>query len=251
MRRPNSTELQAVKLFSVLAGPEIERVADRIRVRTVRRGTSQLNGAHLVEAAYFVLGGAFKLMIAAPPRPNVALKVLVRGDAFGAGIPLALADQSPQIRVICLEAGELLELPTPDLHKLLEDFPTLRAAWTDMLAAIVTEQTNRIYELCALSARERLLAERLRIASADGRAEGKFIIRPAPTHQSLAEAIGAAREVVTRALRSMAQEGLISAEPGSIELHDVRQLADLDFATTGRRIFDASPERSGPPSAHM
>lgn len=251
MRRPNPPELRGIKLLAALSDVEIERVAAHLTVKPARRGALQISGPQLDRAVYFVLRGAFKLMIAAPPRPNVALKVLGPGDAFGAGIPLAFADQASQTRVVCLEAGDLLELSSATLHQLLDESTALRAAWTSALNDVIAEQTNRIYELCALSARERLLAELLRIARVSTTNGGRFVIRPAPTHQNLAEAIGAAREVVTRALRSMTQEGLIKAESGSIELPDVHRLVELDFAKTGRRLFDALPNQPDQAAAHL
>lgn len=250
MRRPNKNDLRGVKLLSKLSDAEIEKVAVHLGVKTARRGASLMSGAP-DRAVYFVKSGSFKLMIAAPPRPNVALRALGPGDAFGAGVPLSFAEHAAQTRVVCLDAGELFELPMADLARLLEQSETLRTSWTAMLSEIIAEQTNRIYELCALSARERLLAELLRIARVDGSAEGRLVIRPAPTHQNLAEAIGAAREVVTRALRLMTKEGLIKAEPGAIELMDVKRLVDIDFAATGRRLFNASPDRPDGLGAHI
>ena len=45
-------------------------------------------------------------------------------------------------------------------------------------------------------------------------------------------------EVVTRALKAMAEEGLIRKENGAIEILDINKLLELDEAATGRRMFE-------------
>jgi CRP/FNR family transcriptional regulator len=118
--------------------------------------------------------------------------------------------------------------------------PALADATLDLISNVAADQGTRIFELVALSARERIQAELLRLARTVECTGNRCVVRPAPTHQALADQIGATREVVTRTLRAMADEGLIRLERGAIEIVKVDRLGELDHAATGRRIVDPS-----------
>ena len=119
-----------------------------------------------------------------------------------------------------LIAGDLFEDNQVDdslvAHMKAADFLTLLKSDFDLtlrLLRLLTAKSrglsDRMFELIALTARDRLCGELARLA-AEGTKEGtSILIRPAPTHYEFAARIGSHREAVTRELNQLAARGLL------------------------------------------
>ncbi|HEX9438149.1 MAG TPA: Crp/Fnr family transcriptional regulator, partial [Roseiflexaceae bacterium] len=106
---------------------------------------------------------------------------------------------------------QCLLLPRTALMKLLTRHPDLALALLRELAGQLRELVVLVEDLAFRSVRERLARQLLREASA-GAAE--------LTHQELAERTGTVREIAGRALRQLAQEGLVRLERGRVIVLD-------------------------------
>jgi len=69
--------------------------------------------------------------------------------------------------------------------------------------------SDRIFELIALNARDRICYELARLAVTGVRDGERVLIRPAPTHYELAARIGSHREAVTRELNHLVSRGYV------------------------------------------
>lgn len=237
-------ELRSLRFFSHLSDAELDQVFAAITPRSVRRGTTLVLARDLVNSVGFVWSGSFHLCIALPPKRTVSLSKLNRGATFGHLSTILDAHFGEGVRLACTESGIILEIPSEKFSALRRASAALAEATLTSLSSLAADQSGRIYELSVLNARERIQAELLRLAR-DGEWRGRTsVVRPAPTHQELADQIGAAREVVTRALRAMTEEGLILIERGTLEVLNIDRLLALDRAATGRTMFD--PDRYSP-----
>lgn len=237
----SGADLRALQFFAHLNDGEAEAVFGSLGQRQVKKGATLVLSRDFSERVGFVWSGLFQLNVALPPKRTVSLSKLKRGALFGHVPPLVGSHFGEGLRVVCYETGVVLEMAADRFSELRSKLPALAEATLASLSKIAADQGGRIYELSVLSARERIQAELLRLAR-DGEWNGRrSIITPAPTHQELADQIGAAREVVTRCLRALADEELIRIERGVLEVRDIDRLLALDRAATGRTMFD--PDR--------
>jgi CRP-like cAMP-binding protein len=100
-----------------------------------------------------------------------------------------------------------------------------------LAAAVMMELARRLGDVFASvgdsafgSIRERLIRHLLALAS-EGHVDTSFAAFI--THQQLADAIGSSREVVTRELGALREQGLIRTKRGEIELIGIDRLAEL------------------------
>jgi CRP/FNR family transcriptional regulator len=111
-----------------------------------------------------------------------------------------------------------LLLPRAALLRLLTRHPDLALAALRELAGQLRELVVLVEDLAFRSVRERLARQLLKEAG-EGTAE--------LTHQELAERTGTVREIAGRALRQLAQEGLVRLERGRVIVLDRDGLAQI------------------------
>ena len=185
----------------------------------------------------FAWSGRHRLISVAPNRKSVTLAIIAPGDAFGHA--LALLDYSPGdvMRLHSDEPGLLLIVSNEDLFNLARRSSALNHAIMRSLAELLIENSARLFEMAALDVRSRVQAELIRMTR-HGQTIGKrIIIKPAPTHAVLGAQVGASREVVTRHLRDLANENVISFDRGVIEILNPAKLWAMDEISTGRKRY--------------
>lgn len=234
---PRAADLRSIALFSDLSIADLDRILPTLCARSFRRGSTFLRD-DFQRRVCFVWSGSYRLLIAVPPRKIVLVRHLKRGASFGHLPAISDANLGEHMRMACDEEGHVLEMDAEQFASFRREMPALEEAILLALSAIAADQISRIFELLALSARERVQAELLRLAR-EGDWQGRgSIVRPAPTRQLLADQVGATREGVTRILSALADESLIRIDRGVIEVLDIDRLLALDEAATGRRMFD-------------
>jgi CRP-like cAMP-binding protein len=226
-------DLRSITVFRSLSIADLDRIFPALHASAVRRGRT-LNMCD--RRACFVWSGSFRLVIAVPALKVASLGRLKRGDCFGQLASLR-ATGTNRIRIVCDDAGHLLEMDADQFSSFRQEMPALAEATLLAMAAVVAEQESRIFELLALSTRGRVRAELLRLVRGGECRDGHGAV-PAPTQQVLSEQVGASREVVSRILREFAEEEIIGMERGRIKILDIDRLLELDEAATGRRMFD-------------
>ena len=108
-----------------------------------------------------------------------------------------------------MEDSLVARMKAVDFLSLLRSDFELTIRLLRLLTAKSRGLSDRLFELIALNARDRLCVELARLA-ADGARDGPSVmIRPAPTHYEFAARIGSHREAVTRELNHLAVRGYL------------------------------------------
>lgn len=115
----------------------------------------------------------------------------------------------------------LLQFTTARFAEALAERPrfALHVALQSRLA--IGETTRNFTELAGGTLRSRVVAALLRLAQDT---EPPVVIRPAPSHAELAQAVGATREAVTRQLGQLGFDGVIATKRREIILLDPNRL---------------------------
>ena len=203
--------------------PDLRAIVQR-RMRFVRakRGQALLGRGGGSTEIYFILEGAFSVIVYSASGREVSLRSLVEGDTFG---ELAAVDGRPRSATVVAESdARVAVLSSDDFMRCIQASPDTAVWLSRLLASKVRDMTERIFELSALNVQARLHCELLRLAKRGGPADESLTIDPAPTHAELANRIGTHREAVTREMRALVEHNVIRAGRRTLEFVDIRRL---------------------------
>jgi CRP/FNR family transcriptional regulator len=163
---------------------------------------------------FFVLRGRVRLSRTAPDGREQVLAMIGPGEQFNA-VPLFDGEPNPA-SARAMSPVTCLLLPREDLLALIRRYPDLALATLSAMAGQLRELVGLVEDLAFRSVRARL-ARQLLAEAAGGAAE--------LTHQELAERTATVREIAGRALRRLAEEGLVRLERGRVIVLDQEGLA--------------------------
>jgi CRP-like cAMP-binding protein len=213
------SEMERLGLFNVM-DPALRRDAlARSRLIRARKGTAILSKGDTSSDVFFVLEGRLQVLLYSANGREVSLRDLAEGDMFGE--MAAIDGEGRSASIVALDDSRLMAMSRTDFRAAIEA-STDAAMWLlGQLTARIRLMTERVFELSALNVQARLHCELLRMAarSIDG-----LEVRPAPTHAELANRIGTHREAVTREMRALATQNIIRAGRRRIEFVDIARL---------------------------
>ncbi len=223
-QKPSLEMLRAVRLLKRLDDHELETIREAAIVRSAAPGEEIFAVAAKPAHVFFMLDGQVRITITAPNGRQVIVRTARAGAHFGEFAVVAglkgrdtTATAESQSLYIELNAATFVELKRTSLglcHALLDENASALAMLTD-----------RNFELAALDLKDRLQIELLRLTHGRTAAnDGAVMIRPAPTHESIASIIGGTREGITRELGILALDGLVNVRRREITVLDVARL---------------------------
>ncbi len=165
---------------------------------------------------FFVRRGRVRLSRTAPDGREQVLAMIGAGENFDA-VPL-FDDRPNPSTARAMSPVHCLLLPRADLLALIRKHPDLALAALREMAGQLRDLVVLVEDLAFRSVRERLARQLLHEAG-----EGAAVL----THQELAERTGTVREIAGRALRQLAQEGLVQLERGRVIVLDHAGLAKI------------------------
>ena len=168
---------------------------------------------------YFVLSGSVRVYIGNANGKEVMLNTIKEGDYFGEFI----LDGGPRTAsVITAEPTRLFITPQHAIEKLIGNNQQFTRDLISRLLNKVRSLSEKLHDFSMLDVRGRLLA--YIDAHAEDTEEGR-VLEEVITHQELASRIGTSREMVTRMLKKLGEEGYISIEDRRIHvLHDLEEV---------------------------
>jgi CRP/FNR family cyclic AMP-dependent transcriptional regulator len=207
-------DLRAMPLLASLDEATLADTARRARRCTFRPGQQILLEGEQPPGLFFVQRGRVRLSRTAPDGREQVLAMVAPGELFNL-VPLFDGDPNPST-ARAMSPVTCLLLPRADFIALLRRHPDLAMAALGAMARDLRELVGLVEDLAFRSVRARM-ARQLLAEAAEGAAE--------LTHQELAERAGTVREIAGRALRRLAEEGLVRLERGRVIVLDPAGLA--------------------------
>jgi CRP/FNR family transcriptional regulator, cyclic AMP receptor protein len=210
----STDELRDIPLLATLDEPTLADTARRVRRCLYRPGQQIILEGEQPPGLFFVLRGRVRLARTALDGREQVVAMAGPGEHFDA---VPLFDDGPNPTTArAMSPVECLLLPRADLLALIRRHPDFALATLSSLAGQLRELVALVEDLAFRSVRARL-ARRLLMEAAGGTAE--------LTQQELAERAGTVREIAGRALRQLAEEGLVRLERGRVIVLDAAGLA--------------------------
>jgi CRP/FNR family cyclic AMP-dependent transcriptional regulator len=210
--------LQAIPLFSQLADDELARLAQLARERKYPKNSMILFEDDPGDALYVVLSGRVKVVLVGEDGREVILSILSEGDFFG---EMSLIDDEPRsAHVIAMEGSNLLVLRRQDFQLCLEEAPRIAVSLLKGLTKRLRLADSKIGGLVLLDVTGRIARVLLELADEN---DGVMVAKKL-THHMIAQMIGSSRETVSRTMRTLIEQDVISVSGKNITVLDRKAL---------------------------
>jgi len=206
-------------IFSELDPPHLDALSRVATIRPYAAGEAILREDEPGDLFFVIVRGQVKVFVDSEHGREVVLTHLKAGDFFG---EMALFDNETRCAsVSALVPSELVVLRRKDFLDVLADDFTIARRILSTLSGRLRRANDMIESLVLLDVGGRLARYLLRLAVDSGtRGEDGWYAVSRPTHQVIANSIGASRETVTRLLRQFAERGLIRMHGSTVWIRD-------------------------------
>lgn len=204
-------------LFTGLEDFYLKDLLSRGEAKTWPEGTQVITEGDAGDAVFFILEGKAKVTLYGEEGREIVLALLRDGDMFG---EMSIIDDKP--RSANVEAVTDLVCLVINKSAFLEYLSRHHKVYMRFFAYLtgrLREATRKIGGLALLDVCGRIAHTLIGMSKAGADTEEKVISIERPTHEELAAMIGSSREVVSRALKKMTQEGYIKIEKDRILLY--------------------------------
>ena len=167
-----------------------------------------------------VVKGLLRVFLTSADGRQVTVRYARSGDV--AGLALVVGGPAPE-SIQAMTSALVLALRVDTLRALLATDPGVARACAEELTRQLYRALGDISEQAFLSVRQRLVRQLLLLATAGP--DRELIVHA--SQQELADAIGSVREVVTRNLHQLHEEGLIDISRDVVTIRDAVALAEL------------------------
>lgn len=204
-------------LFNGLDDFYLKDIIARAEVRTWPEGIQIITEGEAGDAVYFILSGRVKVTLYGEEGREIVLAVLKEGDMFG---ELSIIDDKPRsANVEAIADLQCLVVSKAAFLEYLSRHHKVYMRFFAYLTGRLREATRKIGGLALLDVCGRIAHTLMGMAKVGEETNEKVISIERPTHEELAAMIGSSREVVSRALKKMTQEGYIRIEKERILLY--------------------------------
>lgn len=206
-------ELQEV---SLLVGND---VVDVMKLITVQPGMSLFMHGQSCENYLLILSGSVRVQKLSGKGQVITLYHLAPGRACELTTTCLLGGKKYPAEAIAETEVRAILIPKADFQKALAQIPDFRNFVFSSLDKGMNELISLVEDVSFESLACRLSRRLIQVTSANNYVEA--------THQSLAEELGTAREVISRLLKKFEEQGWVKLRRGKIEIINLQQLRRL------------------------
>jgi CRP/FNR family cyclic AMP-dependent transcriptional regulator len=202
-------KLQATKkipLFKSFTNSEREKLISSLILREYEKGSAILLSSESNRDIMFIADGTVDVKLVAPNGREVIVARLNTGEFFGEIALLTGSSRTADVNAV--EDTMILILRASDFESLLNNIPGLSHSLLVHLAYRVAAASNRIADLALYDVYYRVYRTLKSLAKKDPKSNA-LIVNERPTHKELASMVGTSREMVTRALTKLQEDGVI------------------------------------------
>jgi CRP/FNR family transcriptional regulator len=216
--------LGALPYFRGLSPAELAEIGRNSRRRSLENGAIILLEGASTDGLYVVRGGSVRVYKSSPGGREQVLIVLEAGDTFN-DVPVFDGGPNPASAQAAAPGTIVCEISAAYIRHLLATNPQVSANVVRVLAARLRHLTSLVEDLSLRHIVQRVAKLLLEEYAPDG--AGLTL-----TQQEMASRVGAAREVVSRALRELERHGAITRQHNRIVRIDPQRLSALIAQTT-------------------
>lgn len=197
--------LSTVPLFAHIPQPELVKLAAVARQEEFAKNAEIMAEGEHSNGLYVLLSGKVKVVLRNEDGKEIILAILNPPEFFG---EMALLDEAPRSADIIAMAPTVVLIVAKQEFKLwLQRQPDMAFVIIKTLAQRLREADRKIGDLALMDVYGRVARALISLAKEDEL--GRMVVSDNLSQQSLADIVGASREMVSRTLKDLAQVGHI------------------------------------------
>ncbi|HSE45407.1 MAG TPA: Crp/Fnr family transcriptional regulator [Gemmatimonadales bacterium] len=220
------SDLRAIRYFASLPDDDAARFSGEVSARKYHaRELIALQGepAH---GFYYLRTGKARLFRTGPDGREQTLRLIAAGETFGE-VPVMDNGAMP-VTVEALEPSEVLLVPAGPFRRLMVSHPEVAQSLLTYFARRLRAFTEMVEAISLQTVQARLARYLYQLAREEGQETPDGILVPREiTQQDLASLVGSVREVVSRTLKVMDEDGVVEVHRKAILIRDLAALKDL------------------------
>lgn len=204
--------IENVPIFEGLKREDLEKIAAKANRQHFPKDSILVYEGQQPDSLYIIVSGKCKVYVSDEEGRELTLNNMTPGDFFG---ELAIIDGSPRSATVeAMEKTTVLQITGRDFQEFLATTPDALNNMLSELARRVRGVNEHIKDLALLDVYGRVARTLLRLAKD---VNGVLVTDPI-TQQEIANMVGASREMVSRVLNNLRQDGYISISEKRITL---------------------------------
>jgi CRP-like cAMP-binding protein len=228
--------ISRLPLFAGISDEKLANLGSRARWQVHATGETVVDVGDTTSEVFIIAAGAVRVALRTAFGYESILNDLDVGDSFG--VYAAIDNGQRSANVTALLPTRLCVIPGAAFMDFVLSSAEVGHRLLVSLSSMIRSKDERLIEFGALTVRQRLIAELLRLSR--NRSGGERVISPRPPQHILAARVGTRRESVSRDMAEMARTGLLTVGQGAIVLHRPDRLrAEIEARPQG----PASPTR--------
>ncbi len=208
-----------VPLFSGLSDEDIDSLISVTTRRKYPKDSVIFFEHDLGDSLFMILSGRVKVTILSDDGREIILSMLSERDFFG---EMSLLDNEPRsATAIAMQETEVAVLHQKDFLSIVQKRPRVLGNLLSVLSSRLRKANHQIGSLALLDVYGRVASVLLDMARENGvrLKDGRISFRR-PTHQEIANMIGATRETVSRMMSDLHRQGYIEISGKNVIIHD-------------------------------
>jgi len=206
--------LRTFSMFNGMPEDALHAITRVAMMRRVARNTAVIHAADRIDFVYLILSGSLKVLATDEQGREVIFGVLGPGELFG---EMGVLDDNPRsATVIALSASQLVVIGKSDFKRFLQESSDVSYYIIRNLVRRLRRADRKIESLALMDVCGRVARLLLDMAET---INGQHVVAPKIHKVDIAKMVGASREMVSRVMTDLQQQGLIEEGGGRIVLH--------------------------------
>lgn len=190
--------------FADLTPIDVQLLSSHSITRVYPKHYVLINEGEESDALYVILKGTVRIFVSGDDGREVTLNIQGTGEYFG---ELALLDEEPRsASVMTLEQSRIALIPKIEFQHCLLDRPDISLKLMRAMSRRIRALTANIKNMVLLNVYGRLVFILEHLATEEG---GERVIEQRFTHQDIANMVGSSREMISRIMRYLTDNGYI------------------------------------------
>jgi len=198
--------------FPGLAPGELTELLDRAMLRSVPKNTIVVSEGDETDSVLFILDGRVKIYLGDAEGREVVLNTQGPGEYFG---EMSLEPGGRSASVMALEPSRIAVVKMADFRAFLLAHPRFQQELVRKLIRRVRALSRHVRDLALLDVYGRVVRMLQELAREEG---GRLVVPEVLSQQTIANLVGASREMVSRILKDLRLGGYIGREGRRIVL---------------------------------
>jgi CRP/FNR family cyclic AMP-dependent transcriptional regulator len=214
--------LRKTPLFASLTPDELHALAARVSERRFERGALLFSEGDACKGLFLVVSGKVRIFKLSPAGREQVLSIEAAGASF-AELPVFDGGAYPA-SAMAIESTDVLFMSRNDFQSFCREHPDVALKVIAVVGSRLRKLVGIIEELSFTTVRQRLIALILRLAESGRPSKDGVHVELTQSHQDLAGELGTVRELVSRNLGRLEDEGFLKVDGRRVVIRDLEGL---------------------------